>query len=119
MEPRIVQKIKNKGEFNEIEPKIIRQDFITSENLEIIREGMRQTVTSGSAVLLNNLPIETAAKTGTAEIIKKNHYHNWVTVFAPYDNPEIVLTIMIENVKGMQSAALPVAKGVLEWYFTK
>jgi len=40
-----------------------------------------------------------------------------VTVFAPYDNPQIVLTVMIENVPGVQAAALPVAKEVLNWYF--
>ncbi|PIP22156.1 MAG: hypothetical protein COX38_02125 [Candidatus Nealsonbacteria bacterium CG23_combo_of_CG06-09_8_20_14_all_39_25] len=48
-----------------------------------------------------------------------NRYHNWVTVFAPYEDPEIVLTVMIENVKGEQTAALPVAKEVLDWYFVR
>ncbi len=48
---------------------------------------------------------------------KENYYHNWITVFAPYDDPEIVLTIIIESVYGEQVAALPVAKEVLSWYF--
>jgi len=41
-----------------------------------------------------------------------------VTVFAPYDDPQIVLTVMVEDVKGVQAAVLPVAKSILEWYFT-
>ena len=70
-------------------------------------------------ILLNSLPVAAAAKTGTAQTNKKEHYHNWVTVFAPYENPEIVLTIMIEYVPGGQVAVLPVAKEILEWYFNK
>ena len=70
-----------------------------------------------SSVLLNSLPISAAAKTGTAETSIKNYYHNWVSVFAPYEEPEIVLTIMFESVEGIQSVALPAAKEILEYYF--
>jgi penicillin-binding protein 2 len=112
-----------KNLIEEIKPKIIREDFINSENLQIVREGMRQSVTGfnspyASATTLNSLPVPVAAKTGTAQV-KEGYYNNWVTVFAPYDDPQIVLTVMIEDVKGDQIAALPVAKEVLEWYFTR
>lgn len=122
-EPRIVEKIiDSNGDEQFTEPKIIRQDFISPENLEIVRQGMRQTVTGtnspqASAILLNSLPVKSAAKTGTAQTGVKEHYHNWVTVFAPYENPEIVLVIMIEYVEGDQVVVLPVAKEILNWYF--
>ncbi len=121
LKPQVVKSIvdKEKNTIKEFEPKVIREDFIGLENLQIVREGMREAVTYGSSVILNSLPVKAAAKTGTAETWRENYYHNWVTVFAPYDNPQIVLTIVIEDVKGMQAAALPVAKGVLEWYFTR
>jgi len=118
-QPQIVQKIvdNEKNIIKDFKPKVIQEDFIDSKNLQIVREGMREAVTYGSAVnWLNALPVEVAAKTGTAEL-GKNLYHNWVTVFAPYKNPQIVLTVMIENIKGEQVAALPVAKEILEWYF--
>lgn len=100
---------------------IIRHDFISRDNLEIVKAGMRQAVTGenspqASAVMLNSLPVASAAKTGTAEL-GRDYYNNWVTVFAPYEDPEIVLTVLMENVKGVQAAALPVAKEILEWYF--
>jgi len=124
-QPRVVKKIINseKKVVEEIKPKITRENFINSENLQVVREGMRQAVNGinsphASAVSLNSLPVSAAAKTGTAEL-GNDYYHNWVTVFAPYEDPEIVLTIMIENVKKEQVAALPVAKEVLEWYFTR
>ncbi len=118
-QPQMVQKIvdSQKNVIKEIEPKIIRENFIDQKNLQIVREGMRAGVTYGSSVTLNSLPVKAAAKTGTAQTPKDNVYHNWVTVFAPYDDPQIVLTIMLEDVPGVQAAALPVAKEVLEWYF--
>ncbi|MDP2910529.1 MAG: penicillin-binding transpeptidase domain-containing protein, partial [bacterium] len=60
-----------------------------------------------------------AAKTGTAETSIKNHYNNWISVFAPYEEPEIVLTIIFENVEGVQAVVLPAAKQILEYYFSK
>lgn len=101
---------------------LIRENFISSESLEVIREGMLQAVSSpaGSAFSLNSLPVSAAAKTGTAQIYpKKEIYHNWITVFAPYQSPEIVLTLVIEKVEGTRIAAQKVAKEVLEWYFTQ
>lgn len=121
-QPRVVEKIIDSSTHvvtEEVEPRIIRKNFISPENLQIVREGMRQAVSSinGSAHILNTLPVKAAAKTGTAQLLKPGYYHNWVTVFAPYENPQIVLTILIENVKGMKPAAVPVAKQVLDWYF--
>ena len=121
-QPQVIQKIVESSKnspraIEEIQPKIIRENFINPENLKIVREGMREAVIYGSSVILNTLPVKTAAKTGTAEL-GKNRYHNWVTVFAPYEDPQIVLTIMLESVPGVQAAALPVAKEVLNWYFS-
>jgi penicillin-binding protein 2 len=123
LQPQVVQKIidSEKNVIEENQSKIIHDNFIDPENLEIVREGMRWAVTGqnspqASSVLLNSLPVAVAAKTGTAEL-GGDHYNNWVTVFAPYDDPQIVLTIVIENVEKAQVAALPVAKEVLQWYF--
>jgi len=117
--PQIVKEIvdKDKNVIKEFEPIIIRKDFIDEKNLKIVQQGMRGTVTYGSAVILNNLPVAAAAKTGTAEIGKKDYYHSWMTVFAPYNDPEIVLTIMVEDAFGMHVAVAPTARDVLNWYF--
>ncbi len=117
--PQIVQRIidKDKNTVQEFEPTIIRQDFIDEKNLKIVQQGMRGTVQYGSAVVLNSLPVSAAAKTGTAEISKEEYYHSWLTVFAPYEDPEIVLTLMIEEGFGMHVAVAPTAYDVLNWYF--
>jgi len=119
LKPQIVKEIvgEDKKPVKEFGPEIIRQDFIDEKNLEIVKQGMRGTVTYGTAKSLNSLPVAVAGKTGTAQTSKKNRYHNWLTVFAPYENPKIVLTLMVENIPETYSVVLPTAYKVLNWYF--
>lgn len=110
-------------EVSEISPEAVSDTIIDPENLKVVREGMRQAVTWGSSVFLNQLPVQAAAKTGTAQTGKKDaqgedYLYSWVTVFAPYDDPEIVLTILVEEAKTGSFVVLPVAKEVLNWYFS-
>ncbi|PIW91717.1 MAG: hypothetical protein COZ91_00375 [Candidatus Nealsonbacteria bacterium CG_4_8_14_3_um_filter_39_7] len=98
---------------------MIRENFVNPESLKIVKEGMREGVIYGSSALMNSLPVEVAAKTGTAQIPIEGHYNNWVSVFAPYDDPQIVLTLMVEDVRGMQAVAVPIANEILKWYFTQ
>lgn len=123
-QPQVVKEIisgsaESPEAIEKLEPKVIREDFIDAKNLKIVREGMREGVLYGSSLILKDLPVEAAAKTGTAETPWEETYHNWVTVFAPYDDPQIVLTVVVEDVKGVQFTALPIAKEVLNWYFTR
>jgi penicillin-binding protein 2 len=130
LQPQVVQKIIDSSK-NVIENKtvtIIRENFISTQNLQVVREGMRNAVTGESApqassITLNSLPVSAAAKTGTAELGKKINgvmvYDNWITVFAPYDDPQIVLTIVFQDVVGEQGATKPAAKDILQWYFTE
>ncbi len=81
---------------------------------------MRQTVASGagSAHRLNDLSVTVAAKTGTAQIYPRREiYHNWITVFAPYENPEIVIVVLVESVEGLRVVAQTAAKEILKYYF--
>jgi len=129
MKPKVVKQAVDASKdplevLEEKESEVIGEGFIDPENLQIVRQGMRQAVTGvnsplASAVLLNSLPVTAAAKTGTAETPVDGVYHNWITVFAPYDDPQIVLTLMVEDVEGVRSVVLPVAREVLSWYFSR
>lgn len=103
---------------NDIPPVVLRNNFINADNLNIVREGMREAVVSGSARLLSSLPVKAAGKTGTAQF-GDSQMHSWFVGFAPYDNPQLVITILIEGGGEGNAAAVPVAKEVLEWYFNK
>ncbi len=122
--PQIVSKIVDATDatktIQEFSPQVIRSSFIDPANLEIVREGMRDGVTQdyGLSKSLRSLPVSAAAKTGTAEIGYKDQFNVWSSVFAPYDNPEIVLVVTAENVNGIGAVTLPVAHDVLDWYFS-
>jgi len=103
----------------EIPTKILNSDFIDPENINIVREGMRECVKTGSCQLLNYLPFLTAGKTGTAQWSKKGDPHAWFTGFAPYNNPKIVITVLVEEGKEGSTAAMPVANEFLRWWGAK
>jgi penicillin-binding protein 2 len=80
---------------------------------------MREAVVSGTAKILSDLPITSAAKTGTAQTFKNTPAHAWFTAFAPYEQPEIVVTVLIENGGEGSATAGPVVKEALKYYFEK
>jgi penicillin-binding protein 2 len=84
---------------------LVKEAVIKSADVEVVREGMRQGVTAGSSIRLNTLPVEAAGKTGTAQWSSKKAPHAWFTGFAPYDKPEIVVTILVEEGEGLTSWA--------------
>ncbi len=118
MQPQVVKSIKDNGrKVESFNPKVMREDFVSQENLEVVKEGMRLTVEEGTARRLSWLPVDAGAKTGTAQIPKEGHYHNWIGTFAPYDDPEIVLVVLVEEVEGITASASRIAHDVLEWHF--
>jgi penicillin-binding protein 2 len=96
---------------------VLARNIFSDDVTRIIREGMRETVLSGSARSLSELPVSAAGKTGTAQWSSKKDPHAWFTGFAPYENPELVITVMVEEGKEGSIAATPIAREFLKWYF--
>lgn len=125
--PHLLDKVvdSNGNELEKYQPEIIRENFIDSNIIRIIQEGMRQTVTSGSARSLNDLidkngnAVEVTGKTGTAEFGTEDKTHAWFVTYAPYNNPSIVMVILVEGAGGGDEAAVPVAKEILQYYFNR
>ncbi len=118
-EPRIVNQIrKENGEVVSTQSKKIKEGLMPSEVARVVREGMREAVISGSARFLNDLPVKTAGKTGTAQFGSEGKTHAWFVSFAPYDDPEIALAILVEGGGEGSSSAVPVAKKIYQWYFS-
>lgn len=101
------------------QPVVLASHLGHPKNIKVVREGMRQAVTSphGSSHLLNDLPEAVASKTGTAQTGIKEHYHNWIAVFGPYEKPKIVLVLMLKDVPKSMVALRSTAKEILNWYF--
>ena len=80
-----------------------------------VREGMRAAVTGGTAVRLADLPAPVGAKTGTAQNggLPDGEYDNWMSAAAPIDDPEIVVTALVQGPgEGGNSAKNVVADGL-------
>jgi penicillin-binding protein 2 len=118
--PHVVKKVIDPDGKTVYEPQseTIIKDLGSSEHIRIVQEGMRQTVLAGSGRSLLTLPISSAGKTGTSQFdgADPTRTHAWYTAYAPYENPEIVITILVEAGGGGDSAAAPIVKQVLQWW---
>lgn len=121
LKPRIVKSITDSqgNVIENLEPEILSKDFVDAEALSIIRKAMHENVLSGSGKILQNVKGSAGGKTGTAQTGVGNIAHAWFTVFAPYDDPKIVLTVLVESVGEGPAIAVPIARDVLEWYLGK
>jgi penicillin-binding protein 2 len=121
-QPQLVDKIISVGgSVNDLEPVPVNSGFISKENIEIVKAGMRETVfgPNGSGRLLSTLEVETAGKTGTAQFGAQDKTHSWYSSFGPYENPEIAMVILVEGGGEGHDWAVPVAKEIYEWYFSR
>lgn len=119
--PHLVKEITEAGgeKFHNTEISITKENLVNSDVVRIVRDGMRQTVTAGSARSINAVvPVAVAGKTGTAQWSSKKDPQAWFTAFAPFDNPNIVITILVEEGKEGSTAAVPVAREFLKWYYS-
>lgn len=91
--------------------------FISAENIKTVQEGMRQTVVIGSGKTLQGLPVSSAAKTGTAQFLNNEKTHAWFEAYAPYENPEIAIVVLVEGGGGGYEIAEPIAFNILQYYF--
>lgn len=78
-------------------------------------------------------PYKVAGKSGTAQVfsLKKNerynasqlskelHDHAWFIGFAPYDKPQLVVAVFLENAGGGSSHAAPVVRKIMDFYLLK
>lgn len=119
-EPHIVAHIVDRVTQTEVpvEPKIIRDQLSNEEDLKILQEGMRQTITDGTATMLKNLPVAVAGKTGTAQFGNGEKVHSWFVSYAPFEDPEMAMVIMVEGQTGeLSSTTVPVAYDVYKWQY--
>lgn len=98
------------------QPMVLRDNIIKEANLKVIQEGMRLVVTQGTAKMLSDLPVEVAGKSGTPEIFGKKKLNAIFTGYFPYNNPKVVMTLLIEDVPIGSVATLPLYKDLVKAY---
>ncbi len=89
------------------------------ENLQVVYEGMANVNYGRGGTLrgvFDDLPVKVASKTGTAEEDKNRSSHTWFVCFAPYDEPQIAITVMIPFGEGTGTPAPAVSKAIIREY---
>ncbi len=116
--PHLIKKIydQDTGRYTVKEPEIVEEIGISNENLKAVREGMYEVTKPGGTASLAfyGFPVEVAGKTGTAQNPGYDSY-GWFVGFAPYDDPQIAVVVLILQ-GGHGNYAAPVAKAIFEEY---
>jgi penicillin-binding protein 2 len=133
--PSLIEEVRDpEGRVLEKFKPTVRERFTgQGRNLKLVRDALVEAVNgrhgTGRRARLKNITV--AGKTGTAQVVRLKQYrhlkekdipykyrdHAWFTCFAPAENPEIAVTVLVEHGLHGGSAAAPIAKAVLEKYF--
>ncbi|MBJ79377.1 MAG: penicillin-binding protein 2 [Nitrospinae bacterium] len=116
-------------------PEIVRNVEFDPEILKHLKEGLRGVVNeprgTGRRARLKNIVV--SGKTGTAQVVRMKDSdkinpedetpylfrdHAWFVAFAPYEKPEVAVSVIIEHGGHGGATAAPIARKVLESYFT-
>ena len=90
---------------------------ISEENIKVVLEGMRSVALEQGGTAYNifkDFDIEVGGKTGSAEA--GENVNAWFAGFAPFDNPEICVVVMVEN-GGHGNYTAEVAREIIAEYF--
>ncbi|MBQ9359987.1 MAG: penicillin-binding protein 2 [Lachnospiraceae bacterium] len=114
----IVKKTNYQGVLiKEYKPEEYKQ-IMTAAEASLMKEYMKQVCTTGTGKKLAGLPYSVAGKTGSAEFGNvKGQSHSWFTGFSNPDNPDIVVTVIMENGGSGSENAVPAAKRVFDRYY--
>lgn len=121
MEPYLVEKVTNYTgtEISKNVPKSYKR-LMASEEAAQLKEYMAAVVNEGTGMLLSGQSYSAAGKTGTAEysMVDGEKTHSWYMGFTNVDNPELVISVIVEGSDGQDGAkAVPIAKQVLDAYY--
>jgi len=135
LKPYLVRKIKNKG------GEVVREVFPSIENRLVSRPDTLSTIQKGLFAVVNEKrgtgwrarmkQITVAGKTGTSQVVKikrnvkseeeeeipyKYRDHAWFVGYAPFENPEIAVAVIVEHGGHGGSAAAPIVRQIIEAY---
>jgi peptidoglycan glycosyltransferase len=119
MTPYLIDRIEN---YNGTTVKQYTQEsygvLMTEDEADFLTGLMTDVVESGTATKLKGLSYTAAGKTGSAEFsAEKTDSHAWFTGFAPVDDPQVCVTIIVEGAGSGGEYAVPIAKRIFDSYF--
>jgi penicillin-binding protein 2 len=116
--PHVVREYSVAGQKIPYHDNAVHPNFLSADTIRMVRQGMRRTVTDGTATSMQSVHAAVAGKTGTAQFNHTKDPHSWFTGFAPFERPEIVITVLVEE-GGERGLAVSAARRFMEWYFNE
>ena len=116
MKPYLVERVETqeKTVVKQYSPNSYKR-LISEQESQIMKELMTEVVENGTGTKLSGLSYTAAGKTGSAEYNSvKTDSHAWFTGFAPVEDPQVCVTIIIEGAGSGGDYAVPVAKRILD-----
>ena len=101
----------------DVKPEVLQKINLKPSTLSTVIKGMNAVTGEGgtAGAVFNDISVKTAGKTGTATASGDRKDYSWFVGFAPADNPQIAIAVVIHEGGGY--GASNVAKDVIEYYF--
>jgi len=118
MKPMLVRRVETAegAVVKEYAPEKLKK-MMSEEEASVLSEYMAEVVKSGTGTKLSGLNYTAAGKTGSAEFSSiKEESHAWFTGFAPVEDPQIAVTVIIEGAGSGGDYAVPMARRVFDAY---
>lgn len=99
---------------------VVRNVDISPKNMAMVKTGMRKVATQGGpSEVFGRIDTKVACKTGTSQVVVKGVKHNngFLITYAPYDNPEVAVSSVIEYA-GSGSSTAKITSSVIDYYYS-
>lgn len=120
MQPYMVDAVETAGGGHRVK-KYMPESYgqvMTTQEADLLGQLMEAVVNYGTATSLSGYGYSVAGKTGTAELSGKGD-NSWFIGYAPVEQPQIAICVLVENDEGYYESALPVANAVLQAYLAQ
>jgi len=119
MEPYVIDKVVSAdGNTVRKNSSVSAGELMSSSEVKRLQKMMRAVVTEGTGYKLQNKSYSSAGKTGTAEVSGKGN-NAWFVGYAPADDPQIVVCVLLEDSGTASTSAVPIAGALFDEYFSK
>lgn len=100
-------------------PEVLDSIDIQPENLDAVKAGMLALTTGKGSLAryFQDLPVQVGAKTGSAQVNAETESNAVFVCFAPYDDPQIAISLVVEK-GGSGSTLASIAADILRYYFS-
>lgn len=101
----------------DFQPELLSQLDVPEEDIKLVQDGLHEVTKYGTAASsFRGFTVDIAGKTGTAEN-SQGRDHGWFVAYGPFDNPNVVVAVIVENGGYGSQSAVPIGRKILEAAF--